>query len=450
MAYDYDSGFWARTTIIKHHPPCTTAQIFWLKNRRPDLWRDVSRVEVTEDQLQPDLPEKTYDEFVAATGYPSPYPKQHEMRSFAIDDADEVPRLLLGARKYGKTDFVTILGAAYKLYCDPEYRILLCTKSEERNASILGEVAAACEANGMVFFRKNAMSIRLKGLRGKDHSMSSITLGSSGIRGRHPDLIIMDDPVTPEDTSEATRKKAEDVYDELYKLCKNIVLIGQPVHKFDLYEKLRGIVKKMEVPHGTIPELDDDLEAMRLAGVSMESISASYHLKVISVGGLAFENIQYLDTMPVGDTVAWIDPSCKGGDHTALSIYRGYFDGIAVQGNCWKRAWYDCMDEMGALFKRYNVKRIGFETNALGEQPLIQLRQAFPHIGVIGKASTNNKHSRIMAAGSYSKSIHLARTSDSEYTRQVTKYEYGSEPDDAPDSLATGLEWMGLIRGKSK
>lgn len=28
------------TPTIKHYPPDTTACIFWLKNRRPDLWRD--------------------------------------------------------------------------------------------------------------------------------------------------------------------------------------------------------------------------------------------------------------------------------------------------------------------------------------------------------------------------------------------------------------------------
>ena len=28
------------TPMIKHYPPDTTAAIFWLKNRRPDLWRD--------------------------------------------------------------------------------------------------------------------------------------------------------------------------------------------------------------------------------------------------------------------------------------------------------------------------------------------------------------------------------------------------------------------------
>lgn len=31
----------------EHYPPDTTAAIFWLKNRRPDLWRDVQRQEHT-------------------------------------------------------------------------------------------------------------------------------------------------------------------------------------------------------------------------------------------------------------------------------------------------------------------------------------------------------------------------------------------------------------------
>lgn len=28
------------TPIVKHYPPDSTAAIFWLKNRQPDLWRD--------------------------------------------------------------------------------------------------------------------------------------------------------------------------------------------------------------------------------------------------------------------------------------------------------------------------------------------------------------------------------------------------------------------------
>jgi hypothetical protein len=35
------------TPITKHYPPDTTAAIFWLKNRRPDNWRDKTEREVT-------------------------------------------------------------------------------------------------------------------------------------------------------------------------------------------------------------------------------------------------------------------------------------------------------------------------------------------------------------------------------------------------------------------
>jgi hypothetical protein len=53
-----------------------------------------------------------------------------------------------------------------------------------------------------------------------------------------------------------------------------------------------------------------------------------------------------------------------------------------------------------------------------------------------------------MAAGAYSHMIFLCKESTQAYKDQVTKYEYGVKIDDAPDSLATGLEWIGLIRGK--
>lgn len=46
VGYSYDSekivtscGSVFREPIVEHTPPDTTAQIFWLKNRRPDLWR---------------------------------------------------------------------------------------------------------------------------------------------------------------------------------------------------------------------------------------------------------------------------------------------------------------------------------------------------------------------------------------------------------------------------
>lgn len=36
-----------QTTVRKFYPPDTTAAIFWLKNRRPDEWRDRVQTELT-------------------------------------------------------------------------------------------------------------------------------------------------------------------------------------------------------------------------------------------------------------------------------------------------------------------------------------------------------------------------------------------------------------------
>ncbi len=440
-------GVVTRVETVKHYPPDTSACIFWLKNRKPKEWRELSVIE-TKPPTPEGLQKKPFEQFCLDAGYPAPYPKQIEMMNFGINEPGA--HMILGSRGYGKTDYVVILGAAYAIYLNDQFRCLLVTKSEERNTAMLEEMAKALESNGVALEKHNASCIRVKGLHGKDNSVSAITIGTASMRGRHPDLVMMDDPVTEEDASEAVRKKAQRVYNELSKLCPNVLIIGQPVHKWDLYESLRPILKKMEVPHGSIPELDHDLEAQRLAGVSEESIQASYFLKVISESASPLEAVKYIDDFPKGDSVAFIDPSFEGGDFTALSIVRAHFDGVAVKGKVYKKAWNHCLEEMAAEMVACGVRKLCFETNALGDQPLIMLRELLPGVGVVGKKSTGHKHSRIMAAGVFAHLIHLAKTSDRIYIEQTVKYEYGAKNDDAPDSLASALEWIGLIRGKTK
>lgn len=390
---------------------------------------------------------KSFDEFCEAAHYPKPFQKQKDMRAFGFETPGA--HMILGARGYGKTDYVTILGSAYKIYVDHTYRVLIVSKSEERNAAMVAEISKALESNGVKLEKETRTCIRVLGVHGKDHSVSAITVGTSAIRGRHPDLIIMDDPVTEDDVSEATRSRVQRLYNELYKLTPNILIIGQPVHKHDLFETLRPVLKCMEVPYGEIPELDSDLEAQRAAGVSEESIQASYFLKVVSETGFPLDQVKTADTFPIGDNaVAFIDPSFEGGDYTALTITRMVGDAVFVFGRCYKQAWYHCLDKISAELTRYKVSKVCFETNALGDQPVIMLRDLLDGIGVIGKKSTGHKHSRILQAGALAPWIHIAKTSDRIYIEQITKYEYGAKNDDAPDSLASCLEWIGLIRGK--
>ncbi len=399
------------------------------------------------DQAGANQAKKSFEEFCSSANYSPPYAKQIDMVRFGMDELE--PRLLLGSRGYGKTDYVVILGIAYRIYLDPEKAThLIITKSKERNAAMLREIQNACMLNGVMFDRANANHLRARGLHGKDHSVSAVTIKTVTLRGRHPKLVIMDDPVTEDDVSEATRTHVERVYNETMKLCQNVLIIGQPAHQYDLYAKLRGIVKTLEVPHGSIPELDHDLDAQRKAGVDEASISASYLLKVLSEGTSPFNAVKYLDHFPTGGTaVAFIDPS-EGGDYTAVTILKQYMQGVAAVGFVWKKAWNHCLDDQAAAFKKFGVAKVCFETNCTGNQPLDMLRQLWPGLGVVGKHANSNKHSRIMAAGAFAHLIHLSKESDKLYLDHVVKYEYKSKYDDAPDSLASCLEWVGLIRGK--
>ena len=40
-----------KVNTIKHYPPDTTACIFWLKNRQPELWRDKQEIHNTSDVI---------------------------------------------------------------------------------------------------------------------------------------------------------------------------------------------------------------------------------------------------------------------------------------------------------------------------------------------------------------------------------------------------------------
>lgn len=432
-----------RVKTFKHYPPDVVAQIYWLNNRMPEQWRNTPRDLEPEDQRIIIRGKRSFEAFCGEAGYPLPYPKQIEMMQFGIDDKD--PRLLLGARGYGKSDYVTILGVAYDVYLKgTETSNLIISKSKSRNTSMIEEIAKALIKNGVELEKQNSTCLRIKGMVGKDDSVEVLTIKSS-FRGRHPKRIIMDDPVTEEDTSEAMRVLVKKKYDEAYKLCKNIVIIGQPAHTYDLYAELRPNLAKLEIPHGMIPELDADLEAMRLAGVDEKSIQMSYHLKIISQGEMPFDKVNYIEKFPIGDSVAFIDPS-EGGDYVALSIIRAYMQGVVVVGFVWKRAWHHCLEDFAKKLQEFNVKKLAFEVNHTGNSALDILRQTFPSIGITGIRTTTNKHAKIMSAGAYAHLIHLSKQSDKTYLDHVVRYEYKSKFDDAPDSLASCLKWIGLIR----
>jgi len=60
-----DKGNPVIVPYVEHHPPDTTACIFWLKNRRPDRWRDLKALEHSGEIVQRHVNELTDDELTA-------------------------------------------------------------------------------------------------------------------------------------------------------------------------------------------------------------------------------------------------------------------------------------------------------------------------------------------------------------------------------------------------
>lgn len=394
----------------------------------------------------------SYIEYCERALYPRPFPKQIEMANWAFDHKDK-PRLILGARGYGKTDYVTINGSGFKLLNDRQYKILLITKENERGKEIVAEIREGLAQNGVKFANRAKKKIRIVGCRGKEDNFTALTIRSKGIRGRHPNLIIMEDPITPEDTSETERRRVKKVYEELLKLTRNIVIIGQPVHAEDLYQELREKIPTLGVWYGQIPELDKDLDVERSAGVSEASIQASYFGVITDDNSLPFRRCEVVDYYN-RKNVMFIDPSHKGGDLTAVAVGGFLGDTLPVVGFAFKKAWYDCLEEFDYIMGRYGVGRVSIETNGLGELPVMQLRSAGMG-GVMGKNHTGNKHARIMNMASFVDAIKLTKVTDVPpaliqanelFIERVKKYEYNIKQDDPPDAMAGLCGLIGIIK----
>lgn len=397
----------------------------------------------------------TYRQYCDNALYPRPYDKQVDMYQFAFHYQTKTPRELLAARKYGKTDYITICGSGYEIMRNPQLKILLITKENERGKEIVAEIRETLKRNNVQFATRAKTKIRVKGCRGKESNLTALTIRSRGLRGRHPDLVIMEDPITPEDTSETERKRVKKVYEEILKLTQNVIIIGQPVHNDDLYGQLRGVVPTMEVWHGDIPELDVDLDVERAAGVSEESIQASYFGKIIGDGGQPFHNVELVDYY-APRAVGFLDPSHKGGDLTAIAIGGFMGDVVPIVGFAFKKAWYDCLEDLDKILGYFPAGRMCIETNGLGELPVMQLRDA--GLPASGKNHTGHKHGRIMNCASFADSIKLTDCTklpnippelimaNQLFIDRVKKYEYNVKQDDPPDAMAGLFGFIGITK----
>lgn len=404
-----------------------------------------------DDRVVADL---SFYDFCLKAHYPPPFQLQEEMKDFAI--YGEGIRLLLGSRGYGKTDYITILGIAFDVYQHPQREWLIITKEADRGREIVAEIRQVLTNFGVKFKNRAKTKVRLKDKLGKESNVTCLSIGSKAIRGRHPHKIAMEDPVTPDDESIAERRKVTRTYNELIKLTQDIIVIGQPVNRADLYAELRGSVETLEIPYGSIPDLDPDLEVLRMANADENDIQKSYFLKIPDDEKLKFEEMTLTRNMKK-PTVCFIDPSHQGRDYTAIVFGSVWGHKIYTAGFVFRKAWDDCEDEILELCKVFKCKRLWFETNGVGKSPIKILRGMLKTIGcgVTESYTDTNKHKRIMAYATYLNDYMYYEASEipskylqanKKYLAQVKNYEYNSENDDAPDASALLVEKLGFIK----
>lgn len=374
-------------------------------------------------------------------GYPPPYPAQVEMKDYLIKTPGV--HLLLGSRGYGKTDYAVIMGCAEAILNNPNFKVLLIAKELSRAQAIIKEVREVLLRAGVKFKNKSEVLLRTDGCIGKDPNLEGLGVKCTGLRGRHPDLVIMEDPITPKDDSEAERLTVKKTYEEVCKLTMNVGIVGQPVHKLDLYQSLREIVNTRLMPYGTIPELDPDLDAQRLAGVDEFSIQASYFLNIMDSLKMPFSLVKEVD-FAAKETICWIDPSHKGRDFTAVVCGGRNLSDFVLTGFCFEKAWYDCTAELLEINKILNISHTVIETNGLGELPVNEFRKL--GMPCVGFNTTMNKHTKILNSAAFSPDLKLSRLSglppalmqaQKIFVEQTKNYEYNSKHDDAPDSVAS-------------
>lgn len=408
---------------------------------------------------------KTIDEFAVAAGYNSLESFQRVQYDF-IYGSHSGPRLLLGCRGTGKSVTNSILGIAYEIYKNPNFTSAIITKEAKRSAELVRAIASALEANGVQLTEQNGEKVNVVG---KKNSISQanckgLALGGRGFRGLHPDLIILDDPVTEIDAwSETERLRVKDKYDEIMKLNSNVAILGQPVSNKDLYSLLRHRIPTYEQTWDDIPDkffgtiYKPDLSILRLT-VSERTIQMSYFLNVPDDPSLAYSKIEVVEHH-CGTNKMFIDPSTGKGDYTAVVVgnIHPITSKFTALGFCFNEGWFDIIADIKMLINRFGCNELIVEINGVGAgMPEMLMKAGIPSRPI---TTHENKHQKIISLADQVPNMSLVKLiAGKDYTGRlleanevfidnVKNYTHDAKHDDGIDALVSLIkEGYGIRR----
>lgn len=415
-----------------------------------------------------DTAKLTIDQFAVNAGYNVLEDFQKEIYEFVHHHSKE-PRLFLGTRGTGKSVNATVIGTAYEIYLNPSFTVAIITKEAKRSAELVRGVGACLEANGVELEENNGIKVNCK-LKPKgimQANCKGLALGGRGFRGLHPDLIILDDPVTELDAwSAVERIRVKDKWDEIMKLNSNVAVIGQPVSNKDLYSILRQTIDTYEQRWSDIPDkffgtmYKPNLDKLRLT-VSERTIQMSYFLNVPDDPSLAYAKIETVN-YAAPENIMFIDPSAGKGDYTGISIGGVFMNTgkFITVGFMFQEAWFDLVPTIKMLIRKFNCRALYVETNGVGAaMPDMLYREGIPAVGI---NSTENKHHKIISFADQVPNMALCKLSteiisdgglleaNELFIQNVKEYTYDAKHDDGIDSMVSLIKHGYGLRNEQK
>lgn len=284
---------------------------------------------------------------------------------------------------------------------------------------------------------------------------------NGSITGKHFDDVTTDDIVDKDDRySEAERQNTHRFLDELENTLNRGGVRANfctPWHRNDGTARFRNVKK---FPVGMTGLFTPAQLQQKRRAMAPELYAINYELDLSAANESLFAKLTKKENWnPNGVAFAYLDPSHKGGDYTALCVGAMHFERLQITGFVWKKPYYEIFDngDLEKYCKYLGVTELTIETNGVGDMPVRLAREINQAnmggvMSVRGINHTENKMARIQTAAAFCDSIDIIAFDDvaesREFVAQVCDFDASAKHDDAPDAVAGVMESMKLIRIK--
>ncbi|NIZ47604.1 hypothetical protein PVA44_06750 (plasmid) [Entomospira nematocerorum] len=282
--------------------------------------------------------------------------------------------LFLGARGIGKTDILTIFRCVWHILHNPRISILLLTGTQHRSREIVTLVGQMLQALQIRLYTREPGILRTyEGRLQKSPTLYSASI-TSRIRGDHPDLIIIEDPLDEREGYSHRKKESvmQSINEARRMASEKVFLIGQFVAPDDPYARLCQM-EEIATLTAWADQCPNLIQVRREEFVVQDNPMLAYSWAINMEGrflaqqGELFAAITITDQLPSQSLYAVLDPAFGGSDRTALAVGGCHFDEtlhkdiIIAWVFSWSGSWHEHMRHMVEILTTMHVERLFYE-----------------------------------------------------------------------------------------